>query len=43
VVKEFIKSAKTRIACSNFIRTSIHDEYDLMLFWHIFGLSCRCK
>ena len=25
------------------IRTSIHDEYDLMLFWHIFGISCGCK
>jgi len=25
------------------IRTSIHDEYDLMLFWHIFCLSCGCK
>ena len=20
---------------ANFIRTSIHDEYDLMLFWHV--------
>jgi len=22
--------------CGDLIRTSIHDEYDLMLFWHMF-------
>ena len=24
---------------NDFIRTSIHDEYDLMLSWHVFCLS----
>jgi hypothetical protein len=26
----------TRRCCADFIRTSIHDEYDLMLVWHMF-------
>ena len=28
---------------SNLIRTSIHDEYDLMLFWHIFWSILRVQ
>ena len=38
-----VKKASVTLSGYNLIRTSIHDEYDLMLFWFFFCLSCGYK